>query len=172
MQKILATAALALVFAPNGGSAADAPTLAKLQPLASTQPSLEIVGRAGLQLSTRVISSSDWKLTSADRVAGDVRPADRLIEIYTGTPAAPILLCRVLLHYYPSREGWVPYFQLDQEPLLRRANGRWQAIEIAPGVSGLLVRKGGVLPTAEGFFPALEFGLSSGPLTVVGWQIR
>jgi hypothetical protein len=174
MVRILATAALtlALAFRPGGGAAADAPTLAKLQPLASTQAPLEIIGRAGLQLSTSPVSSSNWKLTSADTVAGDTRPADRLIELYTGTASAPILLCRILLRYYPSRAGWIPYFQLNEEPLLTRVNGRWQPIEIAPGVSALLVRKGGMLPNAEGFFPAIEFGLSSGPLTVVGWRTR
>jgi len=113
-----------------------------------------------------------WTLTPGDAVRGDIRPPDRVVELYSGTREAPSLLCRIVLRYYPSASGWMPQLRLEEEPVVAPVGGRWQPLALAGGLAGALVRHGNALPNAEGFFPALEFGLSAGSLSIVAWQVR
>jgi hypothetical protein len=118
------------------------------------------------------IELARWTVRPAAPIRGNTRPPDRLVELYTGTPQAPSLLCRLLIRYYSARAGWVPHFQLIEEPVVARTGDRLRPFDLAQGAAGLLVQHGGTLPNAEGFFPTLEFGPSAGGLALVGWQVR
>lgn len=162
---------LSAVLATRALLAAE-PTLAQLQAPGPETASLTIVDRSEPQFLQTPASALTWKLTPAAPLPAGAPPNNRLIDLYTGTATAPVLLCRVLVRYYRDRSGWMPYFQLNEEPLLTRVNGRWQPIELAPGIPALIAQKGNAVPTPEGFFPSLEFGLTSGSLTIVGWRVR
>jgi hypothetical protein len=176
MVKNLLTAAwltllLGVMAVSRSAGAAEA-KLAQLQPVAPGASALQILDNPVPQFLRLPVSSFTWSLRPIEPVAARTRPDDRVIELYTGTPAAPTLLCRVLVRYYPSRSGWLPYFQLNEEPLLARINGQWQPIELMPGSPALIAQKGNTVPTPEGFFPSLEFGLTVAALPIVGWQVR
>lgn len=131
-----------------------------------------VLEKAGLQLANAPSARATWTLAPGDPLRTDQRPSDRLIELYTGTPQTPSLLCRVVLRYYAAKSGWVPRFQLQDEPALARVEGRWQPVEIARGAPALLVQHGNAMPNADGFLPTVEIGLTTGPLTIVAWQVR
>lgn len=165
------TLLLGLLVVSHSVNAADA-KLAVLQAAGPGGASLPIVDRPEPQLLQVPASSLIWSLRPAEPLTASTPPDSRVIELYTGTPTALTLLCRVFIRYYPSRTGWQPYFQLNEEPLLINVNGRWQPIELMPGIPALIAQKGNTIPTPEGFFPSLEFGLTVGTLPIVGWQVR
>lgn len=165
------TLLLGLLVVSHSVNAADV-KLAVLQAAGPGGGNLPIVDRPEPQLLQVPASSPTWSLRPAEPLTASTRPGDRVIELYTGTPAALTLLCRVLIRYYPSRTGWQPYFQLNEEPLLINVNGGWQPIELMPGTPALIAQTGNTIPTPEGFFPSLEFGLTVGALPIVGWQVR
>ncbi|HEX7045585.1 MAG TPA: hypothetical protein VF203_13345 [Burkholderiales bacterium] len=132
---------------------------------------LEILDRRGVQLAKTVVAAPTW-IIEPEPVERAARPPERVVELYTGTPSAPALLCRVWLRYYARASGWVPYFRLEEEPLLARVHGRWQPLELIRGAGGVLVLHGSTVPNAEGYYPRLEFGSSVGPVAIVAWQVR
>ncbi|MFL6624596.1 MAG: hypothetical protein ACJ8J7_06580 [Sulfurifustaceae bacterium] len=161
-----------LLLPALGGATTTSP--AKLMRLQATDPGLApltVLDEPGLKLRQAPVVANEWKLTADEPLTGNARPQDRLIELYSGAASAPILVCRVLVRYYPKNGKWVPGFRIDEEPLLVNVGGRWQPIELVKGTPTLLVQKGNVLPNAEGFFPAITFAFSSGSFPVVGWRV-
>jgi hypothetical protein len=153
-------------------SAADA-TLVRLESAVGNEVRRDkILARSGLQAAVATPARPTWKLLPGDHLGGTNRPDERVIELYTGTPQSPILLCHVLLRYYRDHAGWAPHFQLRQEPLIALMNGKWQPLELAPGMDAVVVQHGATLPNPEGFSATLELGLRNGPLQLVGWKIR
>ena len=132
---------------------------------------MKVLDEPGGHFAEQPGSAPAWRLRAGDAVALKSQPPDRVVDLYTGTPHAPSLLGRVIVRYYPGAKGWLAHFRLEEEPLVARINGRWQPLDPARGVTGL-VRIGNTLPNAEGFFPTLEFGLGGGTLAIVAWQIR
>lgn len=173
MTRILKTAwALALALLACVADAAPQAKLALLQANVADAPVYEVLDKAGIQQPEKAQTAATWKLARGGPIATQKQPAERLIELYTGTPSSPVLLARVLLRYYRSGTDWAAHFQLIEEPALVKANGRWQPLQLAAGMPALLVQHGGTLPNAEGFFPRLEFGLTTGPLALIAWQVR
>jgi hypothetical protein len=165
------TLLLGLIVVSHWVNAAEV-KLAVLQAAAPGGANLQILDRPEPQFLQVPAASLTWSLRPAEPLTASTRPDNRVIELYTGTPTGLTLLCRIFVRYYPSRAGWLPYFQLNEEPLLIRVNGRWQPIELMPGTPALIAQKGNTIPTPEGFFPSLEFGLTVGALPIAGWQVR
>lgn len=163
---VLLATLLAVGMAPPLGAAERKLFTLESAPAAAIE--LQILDVAGARLADRSATAATWKLKPGDTLRGETRPPDRVVDVFSGTRLAPSLLCRVVVHYYAGDSGWVPRYRLDDEPAVAFVNGRWQPIG---GIAGL-VRHGGVLPNADGFFPAIEFGLSSGALTIVAWRVR
>lgn len=132
---------------------------------------VEITARAGLQPASSIAPRATWKLLPGEAVKTQVRPGDRMVDLYTGTVQAPVLFTRVALRYFPSTSGWVPHMYLVEEPAVAFVDGRWQPIQIGGG-SSLLVQHGNTLQNAEGYFPRLEFGMTTGSFPIVAWQVR
>lgn len=145
----------------------------KLLTLESSPPGakLHVLDAAGVKLAQAPVAASTWKLLPGDPVTAAQQPPERVVELYTGTLQAPSLLCRVFLRYYPHDGDWVAQLRLDEEPLVARVNGRWRPFELVRGAGGMLVRHGGALPNADGYFPTIEFGLSAGNLPLVAWRV-
>lgn len=169
-------ARLALVFVLllarlPAAAADDAPILLVLEAADAGNTKIEIADRPEPQLAEPPRTAAIWRLRPGAPVTQARRPADRAVDLYTGTPRALDLLGRVVIRYFPAPAGWVPHYRLDEQPVVVRINGRWQPL-VLPGGAGPLVRYGGTLPNAEGFFPALEFGPAAGTLAIAGWKVH
>lgn len=164
--KISAAAACLLLLASSAAAAER--TLFTLKSAPPDPVALEITDKPGAQPVNPIATSDRWTFQPGDTLSVANRPPDRVVELYSGTKLAPFLLCRVRLRYYPGADGWVPQFRLDDEPAVALVDGRLQT---AGNINGL-VRYGGTLPNADGFFPTIEFGLGAGSLAIVAWWVR
>lgn len=129
---------------------------------------LEVTDVPGMKKAASTAAFPTWKVLPGDPIRADSQPPDRLVELYSGTLLAPDLLCRIVLHYYPSDDGWIPQFRLEEQPAVAWINGRWQPLGDIAGI----VRHGNLVPNAEGFFQTIEFGLSAGSLAIIAWRVR
>jgi hypothetical protein len=114
-----------------------------------------------------------WVLRPGDSIAAGVRPPDRLVELYSGTPQTHTLICKVALRYVRAPNGlWVAHFQLIEEPLVARQGDRWVPITTLQGAQNLIVLTSSTLPNAEGFYPALEFGFTNEAPPLDFWVVH
>jgi hypothetical protein len=169
MSKLLAIA-FAILFLANA-HAADRKVMRVISDSEPPLIQVDVLLRAGLQRIDKPAPRPLWKFVPGEIVRTTARPADRVVDVYTGTPQTPSLLCRIVVRYFPSPAGWVPQFQLIEEPALALINGRWQPVPIGRGTA-LLVQHGSALPNADGFFPRLELGMTTGAFPVVAWEVR
>ena len=142
--------------------------------------------QAGKQIQTKievkdgVVASPDngkpqakWIIRAGDALKAESRPGDRSVNFYQSAGTQSTLLCIVKVRYYQNSEGrWVPQFQLNEEPLVIRKNGRWQPLTTVQGVPSLIVQTGTALPNAEGYFSSLEFGITTGATSIDAWLVQ
>ena len=175
----LAAAALALSVFLMGFS---------LNPFSSSTPVLMILVHAenGKQIATKIGTKSGtflspvknkpqgkWVIRGGDAIKSAARPADRTVKFYKGTTSEGILLFIVKVRYFPDEKGgWVPQFQIDEEPLVVFENGRWRPLATVQGVPNLIMQTGSVLPNAEGYFVSLEFSFTTGPTPIDAWVVN
>jgi hypothetical protein len=114
-----------------------------------------------------------WIIRAGDALKAGSRPDDRSVNFYQGAGTQSSLLFIVKVRYYQNAAGrWVPQFLLDEEPMVMRKNGRWQPLTTAQGVSSLIVQTGTALQNAEGYFPSLEFGMTTGAISIDAWLVQ
>ncbi len=114
-----------------------------------------------------------WTILPGDALKAPTAPSGHVVELFRGSEVERTLLCRVVVKYFPRRDGkWVPGFRLDEEPLVARVNNRWVPITTIRGVPTLIVLTSSTLPNAEGFYPSLEFGLSTGLASIDSWAVK
>jgi hypothetical protein len=115
-----------------------------------------------------------WIIRAGDAFKSAVQPDDRSVNFYQSTGTQQItLLFIVKVRYYQYAAGrWLPRFLLNEEPLVIRENGRWQPLTSVQGVASLIVQTGTALPNAEGYFPSLEFGMSTGATAIDAWLVQ
>ena len=176
----LAVAALTVSFFLTGFS---------LNPFSSSEPPALMVlvhAEGGKLIETKIATKSgtslspeknkpqqQWVIRAGDTLKSTTRPADRVVKFYKGTGSNGILIFMVKVRYFPDeRGGWVPQFQLDQEPLVVHENGRWRPLSTIQGVPNLIVQTGSVLPNAEGYFALLQFGFTTGPTSIDAWAVQ
>lgn len=114
-----------------------------------------------------------WTILPGQALSSEVKPVDRVVELYRGVGNTRTLLSAVQVRYFRNTAGlWVPHFLLVEQPLMTRDGDRWQPLTTHAGAPGLMVLTGSALPNAEGFYPVLEFGLSNGSLPIDTWVVR
>ena len=115
-----------------------------------------------------------FAILPGDALTGKLRPNDRMVHLFRQVGLARVPLCVVNVRYYKNRENvWLPHFQLNQEPLFVRKNGRWVPLsQVKSGITSLIVLVSNTLPNAEGFYPSLEFGLTTGLTFIDSWVVR
>lgn len=115
-----------------------------------------------------------WSILPGEPIESNVRPADRVVHLLRLIGLQRNLLCIVKVRYFKNNKDgpWVPHFQLNQEPLVIRINGRWRPVSEVRGVATLIVLTSSTLPNAEGYYPALEFGLTTGLTNIDAWLVR
>ncbi|MGA9033620.1 MAG: hypothetical protein WB402_13985 [Sulfuricaulis sp.] len=114
-----------------------------------------------------------WIIRAGDALKSEVQPGDRSVNFYQSTGAQNTLLFIVKVRYYQNATGrWVPQFLLNEEPLVIRKNGRWLPLTTVQGVPNLIEHTGTALPNAEGYFPSLEFGMTTGATSIDAWLVQ
>jgi hypothetical protein len=167
--------ALAWLMLAGPAAAARPPVLMLLAHAEAGKPIVsKIEAKAGLVTSPdQGKRQVQWFLRAGEAVKSAARPADRVVSFYQGTGTQSALLFIVKLRYYPNNEGrWVAQFQIDQEPLVARVNGRWQPLTTVQGVPSLIVITSNTLPNAEGYFASLDFSFTTGPTSIDAWMVQ
>jgi hypothetical protein len=114
-----------------------------------------------------------WIIRAGDALKSEVQPGDRTVNFYQSTGTQNTLLFIVNVRYYQNATGrWVPQFLLNEEPLVIRNNGRWQPLTTVKGVTSHIEQTGTALPNAEGYFPSLEFGFTTGATVIDAWLVQ
>ncbi len=168
----------ALVFFLVGPLAvhAAAPVLLTLESADPGKPrvSATIKAEGGLTASpTRARPREKWSLKPGEALASETRPADRLVELYQASGTQTVLLCAVQVRYFRNKDGeWQPHYAMLDEPLVTRVGEKWLPVTALRGNAALVVLTNATLPNAEGFYSALEFGLSTGTTPIDYWQVR
>ncbi len=141
---------------------------------------------AGKQIQTKIevkgglVASPDkgkpqakWIIRAGDALKAGSRPGDRSVNFYQSAGTQSTLLFIIKVRYYQNGAGrWVPQFLLNEEPLVMRKNRGWQPLTTVQGVPSLIVRTGTALPNAEGYFPSLEFGMTTGATSIDAWLVQ
>ncbi|MFQ5995401.1 MAG: hypothetical protein ACE5K1_09925 [Acidiferrobacterales bacterium] len=114
-----------------------------------------------------------WAILPGWAIDSPVRPGDRFVHLFRQIGLDRNHLCTINIRYFKDKQGlWIPHFQLNQEPLLVRKNGRWVPLQVIKGIPTLIVLTHSTLPNAEGYFPSLEFGLTNGLTQIDFWVVR
>ena len=117
--------------------------------------------------------SPKWAVLPGQAIVSTQRPVDRVVHLFRKVGLQQSHICSINLRYYPDRQGgWVPHFQMDEQPAVVRRNGRWVPIKQLQGIASLIVLTSSTLPNAEGFYPSLEFGLTVGMTSIDAWVVR
>jgi hypothetical protein len=162
-----------LLYAPFALSAAPVVML-----LAHTENSTTVVTpiRAVAELVTSPYASQGlpkWAILPGDTIESLYRPADRAVALFHKVGLQLVPVCRINVRYFRNRQGgWVPNFQLDEEPVVMRKDGHWAPLTTLRGAPSLIVLTSNTLPNAEGFYPALEFGQTIGLTYIDSWIVR
>ncbi len=170
----MVVAALLLGFMPAVHAASTAVILLLEHAEAGKTVQAKIEAKDGLVVSPdRDKPQAKWIIRAGEAVKSETRPGDRSIGFYQVTGSQNTLLFIVRARYYQNNEGrWEPRFQLNDEPLVIRKNGQWQPLTTAQGVPNLIARTGAALPNAEGYFSSLEFGFTTGAISIDAWQVQ
>jgi hypothetical protein len=115
-----------------------------------------------------------WIIRAGDALKSAVQPGDRIVNFYqtTGTQQSTLLFIVKARYYQYAAGRWLPRFLLNEEPLVMRKDGRWQPLTSVQGIASLIVQTGTALPNAEGYFPSLEFGMTTGATSIDAWLVQ
>jgi hypothetical protein len=114
-----------------------------------------------------------WVIRAGDVIKSGEQPANRIVSFYKDTGSEGTRLFVVQVRYFQNSEGrWVPKFLLSEEPTMVRRGDRWIPFTTAQGVPNLIAQTGNALPNAEGYYPSLEVGLTTGALAIDLWVVQ
>jgi hypothetical protein len=114
-----------------------------------------------------------WIIGPGDAIRSDSAPDERTVNFFKAAGNESILLFIIKVRYFRNGDGlWVPQFQLDEEPLVVRENGRWRPLTIVQGVPNLIEQTGTALPNADGYSTSLEVGFTTGATSIDGWLVQ
>jgi hypothetical protein len=170
------TLALLFFFLLGAPALAAAPVLLTLESADPGKPRVRatIKAEGGLTSSpTRAQPREKWSLVPGEALTAVARPADRLVELYQASGNQATLLCAIHVRYFQDKNGaWQPHYAMVDEPLVTRVGEKWLPLTALRGNAALAVITNATLPNAEGFYPAIEFGLSIGTTPIDYWQVR
>ncbi len=159
---------------PVGAAHAAKPILATLQYQEGTKTvSVPIREQAGSVVSPKTSTPQVvWLLNTGDARSGSEPPADRVIRLYHTVNAQPVLLCTVLVKYYPSNGKWIPTYHMEDRIVLMRAGAIFKPIPADTGDIELTLMIGTSLPNVDGYYSKLQFGLPSKPVGIDAWIVN
>jgi hypothetical protein len=171
IHNLLITAVLLL---PAGIVHAAPPVLAQLQYLEGekikTAPIREQAGAVPSPAAGK--PQTAWVLGSGDKRSGDAPPAERIIRFYHNVNNQPVLLCNVLVKYYPRDGKWEPAYHMQDRIVLMRDGASLKPIPAGTGDIGLTLMIGTSLPNVDGYYSSLQFGLPSRTVGIDAWEVN
>ncbi len=106
-----------------------------------------------------------------ETVSSDTRPADRTISFYSVSGGKNNLLFFVKARYYSNQQGgWVPFFQLAEQPLVT-LNNQGQTVTTFPSMSSAVMAVSNSAPSIEGYLPYFDLQFTPS-LTIDAWVVR
>ena len=171
LNTLLIAAALLL---PAGVAQAAKPVLATLQYQDGAKTvSVPIREQAGSVASPKTSKpQSVWVLNAGDTRGGSAPPADRIIRLYHSVNTQPVLLCTVLVKYYPGNGKWIPTYQMQDRIVLMRNGANFKPIPADTGDIELTLMIGTSLPNVDGYYSKLQFGLPSKSVGIDAWVVN
>jgi len=168
-------AALLMSFMP-ALHAASTPVLMLLEHTQAGKPiQTKIELKAGLVASPdKGKPQAKWIIRAGNALKSEVQPGDRTVNFYqsTGIQQSSLLFIVKVRYYQYAAGRWLPRFLLNEEPLVIRKDGGWQPLNSVQGVASLIEQTGTALPNAEGYFPSLEFGMTTGAISIDAWLVQ
>jgi hypothetical protein len=153
---------------------AAAPVLAQLdfQDGAKTKstPIRELAGRIPSPAAGK--PQTAWVLRAGDARSGDTPPPERVIRLYHTVNGQPVLLCTVLVKYYPHDGKWQPAYHLQDRIVLMRDGATLKPIPADTGDIELTLMIGSALPNVDGYYSSLQFGLPSKTVEIDAWEVN
>lgn len=114
-----------------------------------------------------------FAILPGEALKAKLRPNDRMVHLFRQVGLERVPLCTVSVRYFRDRDTtWLPHFQLNQEPLFIRKNKRWVPLNTVKGIATMIVLTSSTLPNAEGYYPSLEFGVTTGLTFIDSWVVR
>ncbi len=164
----------ALLLLPASIVHAAPPVLAKLQYLEGeeikTAPIREQAGAVPSPASGK--PQTAWVLSAGDSRSGEAPPAERIIRFYHKVNSQPVLLCSVLVKYYPRNGKWEPAYHMQDRIVLMRDGDKFKPIPAGTGDIGVTLMIGTSLPNVDGYFSSLQFGLPSKSVGIDIWEVN
>ncbi len=113
-----------------------------------------------------------WLLSAGDTRSGDAPPAERIIRFYHTVNNQPVLLCSVLVKYYPQDGKWKPAYHMQDRIVLMRDGTNFKPIPAGTGDIELTLTIGTSLPNVDGYYSTLQFGLPSKVVGIDTWEVN
>ncbi len=116
------------------------------------------------------LTVSGWTIAPGATVSG-AEPPDRVVKFYVQGRIKPKLLCLVDVRYFPLGNRWQPYYRMDEEMFFTHKDGRWLPLTLMNGVPALVTYTPIGFANASGYYRALSFARTTGPITLAGWDV-
>jgi len=119
---------------------------------------------------TTGLAMPGWTISPGAPISG-TRPPDWVVRFYTQGRIKPKLLCLVDVRYFPAGNDWQPYYRLDEEMFFAHKGGRWVPLTLTGGLPSLITYTPVGFANAAGYYRALNFSQTTGPITLIGWNV-
>ena len=164
----------AVLWLPVEAVHAAQPILAQLKYLEGAKTkSAPIRAQAGIIPSPAVGKpQAVWLLSAGETLSGNAPAAERVIRFYHAVNNQPVLLCTVLVKYYPHDGKWVPAYHMEDRIVLMRAGENYRPIPAGNGDIELALMIGTSLPNVDGYYSSLQFGLPSKAVGIDTWEVN
>lgn len=132
----------------------------------------EISSRIGAYVAPRTGQApASWRIRAGEAVSGGA-PPEHEVEFLRRENGTLEALCIVRVKYFRAQGLWQPAYRLDETPLFVRDGSGWRPLPTPSGNPALIQLLGSTLPNAEGYYPQLEFSLSTGSSAIDSWVVR
>ena len=115
---------------------------------------------------------SSWILANGDVRKSATPPRDRVVRLYYSVDRQQVLLCTLLVQYFPRNGRWIPAYRMEERLTLVRDGTRTKPLPTGMGEIDLVVATNLDLPNVNGFYKRLEFSLPSRRVTVDAWEVQ
>ncbi len=134
--------------------------------------STEIKNKLGTFQSSYKDKAIGWTIRQGEPVQAKTAPSARQIDFYQLNGRDYELLCTVEVKYFPEKSGrWLPRYRINQEMLFVKEGDKWRPLKMIDGIASLIQYTSNQFPNIEGYYPTLDFGLTTGAITIDAWKV-
>jgi len=113
-----------------------------------------------------------WTIKQGEAVRAKSAPLARQIDLYQRNGREYELVCTVELKYFEDKKNvWSPRYRINQEMFFARDGDKWRPLKTVEGIPALIQYNSNQFPNFEGYYSALDFGLTIGPIAIDAWKV-